>query len=170
MEFLTGRLLSNSLLNRGFYDECREALSELGLDLDRIREIEMDAALGNGGLGRLAACFLDSMATLGLPAYDYGIRYEYGMFTQRIEIKEEVGDENIFIFGLTADEVSALQAKGYTPWDIYQSDIELKQTLDMIAGGYFSPEAPDSFRPIFEALTDSWCLQIMGPTLHARSG
>jgi len=70
-----------------------------------------------------------------------------------IEIKEEVGDENIFIFGLTADEVSKLRAKGYYPWDIYQSDMELKQTLDMIAGGYFSPEAPDIFRPIFEALT-----------------
>ena len=85
MEFLTGRLLSNSLLNMGFYDECREALSDLELDIDRIREIEEDAALGNGGLGRLAACFLDSMATLGLPAYGYGIRYAYGMFTQRIE-------------------------------------------------------------------------------------
>ena len=85
MEFLTGRLLSNSLLNMGFYNECREALSDLDLDLNLIREFESDAALGNGGLGRLAACFLDSMATLGLPAYGYGIRYAYGMFTQRIE-------------------------------------------------------------------------------------
>ncbi len=85
MEFLTGRLLTNSLLNMGFYDECRQALADLELDIDRIQELEQDAALGNGGLGRLAACFLDSMATLGLPAYGYGIRYEYGMFTQRIE-------------------------------------------------------------------------------------
>jgi starch phosphorylase len=85
MEFLTGRLLSNALLNMGFYEECREALSDLELDIDRIRELETDAALGNGGLGRLAACFLDSMATLRLPGYGYGIRYEYGMFTQRIE-------------------------------------------------------------------------------------
>ncbi|HSQ78883.1 MAG TPA: glycogen/starch/alpha-glucan phosphorylase [Nitrospirota bacterium] len=85
LEFLTGRLLANSLLNMGFYDECRQALADLDLDLDRIRELESDAALGNGGLGRLAACFLDSMATLGLPGYGYGIRYEYGMFTQRIE-------------------------------------------------------------------------------------
>src|SRR5208337_2121956 len=85
MEFLTGRLLSNSLLNMGFYGECREALSELELDLERIRELEADAALGNGGLGRLAACFLDSMATLRLPGYGYGIRYEYGMFNQRID-------------------------------------------------------------------------------------
>jgi starch phosphorylase len=85
MEFLTGRLLANSLLNMGFYEECREALSDLELDIDRLRELEMDAALGNGGLGRLAACFLDSMATMGLPGYGYGIRYEYGMFAQRIE-------------------------------------------------------------------------------------
>jgi glycogen phosphorylase len=85
MEFLTGRLLVNSLLNMEFYEECKGALADLELDLDRIRELEADAALGNGGLGRLAACFLDSMATLRLPGYGYGIRYEYGMFTQRIE-------------------------------------------------------------------------------------
>ncbi len=85
MEFLTGRILSNSLLNMGFHDECRAALADLDLDLDQIREIEQDAALGNGGLGRLAACFLDSMATLSLPGYGYGIRYEYGMFRQQID-------------------------------------------------------------------------------------
>ncbi len=85
MEFLTGRVLSNSLLNMGFYEACREALSDLELNMDEIREIEPDAALGNGGLGRLAACFLDSMATLSLPGYGYGIRYQYGMFAQQIE-------------------------------------------------------------------------------------
>jgi len=85
MEFLTGRLLSNSLLNIGAYEECREALSDLELDMERVCDQEQDAALGNGGLGRLAACFLDSMATLSLPGYGYGIRYEYGMFKQRIE-------------------------------------------------------------------------------------
>ncbi len=85
MEFLTGRLLTNSLLNMGFYDECRRALADLELDIDRIKELESDAALGNGGLGRLAACFLDSMASRSLPGYGYGIRYEYGMFNQRIE-------------------------------------------------------------------------------------
>jgi len=85
LEFLTGRLFTNSLLNLEFYDACCEALSELDLDINRLKEMESDAALGNGGLGRLAACFLDSMATLNLPGYGYGIRYEYGMFTQRIE-------------------------------------------------------------------------------------
>jgi starch phosphorylase len=85
LEFLTGRLLMNSLLNLGFHDACCDALADLDLDIHRLKELENDAALGNGGLGRLAACFLDSMATLGLPGYGYGIRYEYGMFTQRIE-------------------------------------------------------------------------------------
>jgi len=85
LEFLTGRLLANSLLNLGIYDACCDALADLDLDIHRISELESDAALGNGGLGRLAACFLDSMATLNLPGYGYGIRYEYGMFTQRID-------------------------------------------------------------------------------------
>ena len=85
LEFLTGRALSNSLLNMGFYEPCREALSDLELAYDQIAEVEPDAGLGNGGLGRLAACFLDSMATLSLPGYGYGIRYEYGMFRQQIE-------------------------------------------------------------------------------------
>ena len=85
MEFLIGRSLMNSVLNIGFLDEVRQACIEEGIDLDRITELEFDAALGNGGLGRLAACFLDSMATIGLPGYGMGIRYEYGMFNQRIE-------------------------------------------------------------------------------------
>lgn len=85
LEFLTGRLLSSSLVNMGFYQACRDALADLDLDINVIEEMENDQALGNGGLGRLAACFLDSMATLNLPGYGYGIRYEYGMFTQRIE-------------------------------------------------------------------------------------
>lgn len=84
MEFLTGRALGNSLINLGMYDPCVEGLEEAGLDLEELRELEHDAGLGNGGLGRLAACFLDSMATLELPGYGYGIRYEYGIFHQSI--------------------------------------------------------------------------------------
>src|SRR6185503_3267602 len=84
LEFLTGRMLSNNLLNVGLYDTCRGALSDLELAFDEIAELEPDAALGNGGLGRLAACLLDSMATLSIPGYGYGIRYEYGLFFQRI--------------------------------------------------------------------------------------
>jgi starch phosphorylase len=85
MEFLMGRTLMNSLLNLGIDEPCREALEKNGVDLRQVREMEPDAALGNGGLGRLAACFLDSMATLDLPGYGYGIRYEYGMFSQAID-------------------------------------------------------------------------------------
>ena len=90
LEFLMGRTLMNSVHNLGFDQQFREACNDLGIDLDKVREIEPDAALGNGGLGRLAACFLDSMATLSLPGYGYGIRYEYGMFAQRIEDGRQV--------------------------------------------------------------------------------
>ncbi len=84
MEFLMGRTLGNSLINLEIMDEWETALKEMGIDVKDLQETEWDAGLGNGGLGRLAACFLDSMATMGLPAYGYGIRYEYGMFYQRI--------------------------------------------------------------------------------------
>ena len=84
-EFLMGRLLSSNLMNLGVMDVAREALSDLGVDLNQLLERENDAGLGNGGLGRLAACFLDSMATLSLPGMGYGIRYEYGIFEQKIE-------------------------------------------------------------------------------------
>jgi starch phosphorylase len=84
LEFLTGRFLVKNLLNLGIYDKCDQVLNELGLSLEKLSDLEPDPALGNGGLGRLAACFLDSMASLNLPGYGYGIRYEYGMFYQRI--------------------------------------------------------------------------------------
>ena len=85
MEFLMGRTLMNSLLNMGIFEEVSQAFRDVGLDLEQVCEMEPDAALGNGGLGRLAACFLDSMATLGIPGFGYGIRYEYGMFYQNID-------------------------------------------------------------------------------------
>src|SRR2546423_10093776 len=85
MEFLVGRSLGNNLLNLGLLDLCRQALLDLGVDLEEVRESDPDAALGNGGLGRLAACFLDSLATLGMPGFGYGINYEYGLFKQEIE-------------------------------------------------------------------------------------
>ena len=85
MEFLMGRALGNNLINMTAYTEVKEALDEMGIDLNVIEDEEPDPALGNGGLGRLAACFLDSLATLGYPAYGCGIRYRYGMFKQKIE-------------------------------------------------------------------------------------
>ncbi|MCR4960510.1 MAG: glycogen/starch/alpha-glucan phosphorylase [Lachnospiraceae bacterium] len=84
MEFLMGRALGNNMINLKAYKECAEALKELGVNIDVVEDQEPDAALGNGGLGRLAACFLDSLATLGYPAYGCGIRYRYGMFKQVI--------------------------------------------------------------------------------------
>ena len=90
LEFLMGRTLMNSMLNLNIDEATRSALTGLGLELEEIRSMEYDAGLGNGGLGRLAACFLDSMATLNLPGFGYGIRYEYGMFMQTIEDGRQV--------------------------------------------------------------------------------
>ena len=84
MEFLMGRALGNNLINLSAYKEVKEALNEIGVDINAIEDQEPDPALGNGGLGRLAACFMDSLATLGYPAYGCGIRYRYGMFKQQI--------------------------------------------------------------------------------------
>lgn len=84
LEFYMGRTLQNTMINLGLQNACDEAIYQLGLDIEELEEMEEDAGLGNGGLGRLAACFLDSMATLGLAAYGYGIRYEYGIFNQKI--------------------------------------------------------------------------------------
>jgi len=83
-EYLLGRALGNNLINLGLYEASQEALREVGVDLSALLEMEPDAGLGNGGLGRLAACFLDSLATLGMPGMGYGIRYEFGIFTQQI--------------------------------------------------------------------------------------
>ena len=90
MEFLAGRALVNALLAADVYDKVKEACARLGTDFDALVDVEPDAALGNGGLGRLAACFLDSMATLALPGIGYGIRYEFGMFRQRIADGEQI--------------------------------------------------------------------------------
>jgi len=84
LEFLIGRSLGNSMTNLGIFDEAKQAVEELGFEMTDIRNQEEDAALGNGGLGRLAACFMDSIATLKIPAYGYGIRYEYGLFFQQL--------------------------------------------------------------------------------------
>jgi starch phosphorylase len=85
MEFLVGRTLGNALINLDMYRNTHKAMKEVGYSLEELRDIEWDAGLGNGGLGRLASCFLDSLATLAYPAYGYGIRYEYGIFQQKIK-------------------------------------------------------------------------------------
>uniref|UniRef100_A0A336K387 Alpha-1,4 glucan phosphorylase n=1 Tax=Culicoides sonorensis TaxID=179676 RepID=A0A336K387_CULSO len=90
LEFYMGRTLQNTMINLGIQGTCDEAIYQLGLDMEELEDMEEDAGLGNGGLGRLAACFLDSMATLGMAAYGYGIRYEYGIFAQKIQNGEQV--------------------------------------------------------------------------------
>ena len=90
MEFLIGRILEDATINLGLYDQAAEAMTGFGVDLRAVIDDEPDAALGNGGLGRLAACFMESMATLGCPAYGYGIRYEHGLFFQRFESGRQI--------------------------------------------------------------------------------
>lgn len=85
IEYLLGRLLASNMINLGLYDVCRETLRQMGVELESVEDAERDAGLGNGGLGRLAACFLDSLATLDMPGYAYGIDYEYGLFRQDID-------------------------------------------------------------------------------------
>lgn len=110
MEFLIGRMLDNALINLGIQEDVKSALEDLGLDYDKLREVESDAALGNGGLGRLAACFLDSMATLGIPGYGYGIRYDYGIFYQKIIDGYQVERPDMWLrFG--------------NPWDIIRPNV-----------------------------------------------
>jgi starch phosphorylase len=113
LEFLIGRTLGNALINLGVFDECESAMKELGLDLEEIRGEERDAGLGNGGLGRLAACFLDSMATMGLPGYGYGIRYDYGIFNQKIKNGYQVEEPDDWL-------------KNGNPWEIERPDFELR--------------------------------------------
>ena len=125
MEFLMGRALGNNIINLGAKKAVKEALDELGFDLNAIEDQEPDPALGNGGLGRLAACFLDSLATLGYPAYGCGIRYHYGMFKQQIKdgYQIEVPDEwlkNGYPFELRRPEYATeVKFGGYvkTEWD-----------------------------------------------------
>src|SRR5256714_6641352 len=112
MEFLMGRALGNNLTNLGLYDEAKTVVAELGADLEELEALEPDAALGNGGLGRLAACFLDSLATLDLPGFGYGIRYEYGMFAQDI------------VHGRQVEHPDPWLADG-TPWEFPRSGISV---------------------------------------------
>lgn len=114
LEFLMGRLLRNALLNLGIEEEAEEALSRIGLELEEVYEREHDAGLGNGGLGRLAACFLDSCATLSLPVIGYGIRYQYGMFRQRVENGYQIEDPDHWL-------------RSSFPWEIER--VEHAQTI-----------------------------------------
>ena len=110
LEFLLGRLLTNAMVNLGAKGEYAAAMKQIGLDLEQLAEREPDAGLGNGGLGRLAACFLDSAATLGLPFYGYGIRYEYGIFNQRLKDGQQIeAPDNWLRYG--------------NPWEVARPDV-----------------------------------------------
>lgn len=116
LEFLMGRLYSNSLYSAGIFDAMQQAVRDLGLDLDLLREEEYDMALGNGGLGRLAACFLDSLATLDLPAIGYGIHYQYGLFKQEFRNGYQVEHPDEWMkFG--------------TPWEIMRPEYQVSIPL-----------------------------------------
>ncbi|MBF0619187.1 MAG: glycogen/starch/alpha-glucan phosphorylase [Candidatus Omnitrophica bacterium] len=124
MEFLIGRLMGNYMFNLGKEKDIEAALREMDINLDDVRDQEIDAGLGNGGLGRLAACFLDSMATLGIPAHGYGIRYDYGIFNQKIKDGNQV-------------ELPDEWMRNGNPWEIPRPEYEVKVNFY----GRIDPEA-----------------------------
>ena len=126
MEFLIGRQLGNNLINLGYYSDIKKALEEMGLDINFLEDQERDPALGNGGLGRLAACFLDSLSTLGYPAYGCGIRYRYGMFKQAI------------IDGAQVEQPDDWLKEGY-PFEVKREEY----ACDVKFGGYVRVENRD---------------------------
>ena len=132
MEFLMGRALGNNLINLTCYDEVKEALEEMGVDLNAIEDEEPDPALGNGGLGRLAACFMESLATLGYPAYGCGIRYHYGMFRQVIK------------GGFQVEEPDDWLKNGY-PFELKRPE----HSYEVKFGGYVSAKTDDTGRTRF---------------------
>ena len=132
LEFLIGRLMFDALTNLGLMEPMREALAALGVDLDALRQTEPDAALGNGGLGRLAACFMESMATLAVPAYGYGIRYENGLFRQVVKDGwQQEYPENWLSFG--------------NPWEFARPEI----AYDIGFGGSIETLAGDTDKPSY---------------------
>ena len=148
MEFLIGRLLEDAMSNLGVTDICRQALADLNIDLDEIVQEEPDAALGNGGLGRLAACFMDSMATLGIAAHGYGLRYEHGLFLQKLED------------GWQIEEAEDWLVQGGNPWEIERYEgrhlIPFGGSADANAAG------PARWHPSEEVIASSTDMAIAG--------
>jgi hypothetical protein len=137
MEYLPGRLLRDGLANLGMLEEARAALADLGLELDEVLEVEPDPGLGNGGLGRLASCFLDSMATLGIAGTGYGIRYDYGIFRQAL------------VEGVQSEEPDSWLAHG-SPFGVHRSETHYRVKY----GGRVEPRADASGR-VFYAWVDT---------------
>ncbi|MEN9235641.1 MAG: glycogen/starch/alpha-glucan phosphorylase, partial [Gloeomargarita sp. GMQP_bins_25] len=128
-EFLTGPHLGNNLINLGIYDQVKQAITELGLDFEALLYREEEPGLGNGGLGRLAACFLDSLATLQIPAIGYGIRYEFGIFDQEIRDGWQV-------------EITDKWLRFGNPWEIARPEWAVEVKL----GGYTEPYTDEQGR------------------------
>src|SRR5437764_1496194 len=137
MEFLMGRALGNNLTNLGLYDDAKSILSELGADLEELAAAEPDAALGNGGLGRLAACFLDSLATMDMPGFGYGINYEFGLFRQD------------FVNGFQHEKPDHWLESGGSPWLIEHPDLMIQVPVygsiaHTSVGGVYRPSWVDA--------------------------
>ena len=152
MEFLIGRLLADTMLNLGMTDLCRAALEDLGVDLDEILQEEPDAALGNGGLGRLAACFMDSMSTLGIAAYGYGIRYEHGLFRQHIAE------------GWQIEEAEEWLIQGGNPWELNRSEVRYLIPFGGIARA--EADGPDRWQAAEEVCAIGSDMAIAGWQAH----
>ncbi len=145
MEYLIGRSLSNALICMGLYDIAKEALLEWGYDLEELMEQEVDAGLGNGGLGRLAACFMDSMANLGIPAHGYGLHYEYGMFNQHIEGGKQV------------EKPDTWKSVPY-PWEAnrftHKWTVHYGGNVSRLAGGEISPSVWEKYDDVVAVAKD----------------
>jgi starch phosphorylase len=142
-EFLMGRAMGNNLVNMSILKDVKEVLDEIGFNYNEIEEQEYDAGLGNGGLGRLAACFLDSLATLGLPGHGYGLRYRYGMFEQKIIDGHQVETPDKWLrYG--------------DPWSVCRQD----EAVEVKFGGYVEVESDDSGRHHFRRITDEIIIAI----------
>ncbi|MFN2368842.1 MAG: glycogen/starch/alpha-glucan phosphorylase [Desulfurivibrionaceae bacterium] len=156
LEFLVGRSLGNSMINLGLQGPLTEAVEGLGYDLEEVREQEEDAALGNGGLGRLASCFLDSMATLGVPGYGYGIRYEYGLFYQHLldGYQVETPDnwmrygnpweferpQHLHPIGFYGRVQTSVDEQGRTRSEWVDTDIVMAMACDMLVPGFMNDQ------------------------------